>query len=356
MADNKKFPELKNDLILRAARGQPTERVPIWIMRQAGRYLPEYRAISENHDFFNICRDPALASEVTLQPIKRFDLDAAIIFSDILVIPQAMGMEVVMKKGIGPFFPEPLQKPADIEKLLKTVDVYDKLDYVYKAITLTRKTLDGKVPLIGFSGAPVTLMDYMIEGLGSRTLSKSKSWMYRYPEACHELLKLLTRVVIDHLVAQAEAGAQLLQVFESHAEHYGPEIFEEFALPYIRQISENVKKRLTDKGLDVPMVIFAKGGHFALKQLAESGYEVVGLDWSIDPALARSIVGDKVTLQGNLDPCALYAPKEKLRTVVENMVKQFGTNRYIANLGHGIYPDMDPDNVETFVNTVHNAA
>lgn len=351
------FPPLKNDLILRAAKGLPVEKVPVWVMRQAGRYLPEYRAVSEKHDFFEICRNPSLVCEVTLQPIQKFDLDAAIIFSDILVIPQALGMKVEMRKGIGPYFPQPLQSPEDINKLPDKVDVKEKLGYVYEAITLTRKALEGKVPLIGFSGAPSILMNYMIEGMGSRTLSKSKAWLYRYPEACHQLLQLLTDVVVDHLVGQVVAGAQLLQVFESHAEHFGPETFQTFALPYIQQVRKRVRKDLKEKGVDdVPMVIFAKGAHYALEQLSQSEYEVVSLDWTIDPRKAREIVGDKVTLQGNLDPCALYAPEESLVKSVDKMVQSFGTTGYIANLGHGIYPDVDPNNVATFVDTVHRVS
>ncbi|XP_037091469.1 uroporphyrinogen decarboxylase-like [Pollicipes pollicipes] len=349
----KDFPLLKNDLLLRAARGLEVERVPVWIMRQAGRTLPEYRAVSEEHGFFGICRTPELACEVTLQPIRRFDLDAAIIFSDILVVPQALGMEVIMKPGEGPVFPEPLAGPDDLARLQRPVNVQEQLGYVFEAVTMTRHKLEGKVPLIGFSGAPWTLMGYMVEGKGSKTMSKAKRWLYQHPTESHQLFSLLTDVVVDYLVGQAEAGAQLLQVFESSAEYLGPDLFAQFALPYIRRISSEVKDKLKAKDIDVPMTIFAKGGHYALEQLADSGYEVVGLDWTVDPAGATDRLGDKVTRQGNLDPCALYAPEESLDALAKQMVERFGTRRYIANLGHGIYPDMTPERVVTFVDAIH---
>jgi len=343
------FPPLKNDLVLKAARGEKTDRTPVWIMRQAGRYLPEFRAFRLEHEFFEICQTPELACEVTLQPIRRFDLDASIIFSDILVIPQALGMTVEMVKGKGPHFPQPLVDPTDLDRLDKTVDVRKRLDYVMKAITLTRHSLDGKVPLIGFSGAPWTLMSYMIEGGGSTTQSKAKRWLYEHPEASTTLLNILTNVVIDYLVAQAQSGAQLLQVFESHAGILGPGLFTKFALPCLRRIAKEVKERLKTKA--VPMVVFAKDAHFALEAISDSGYEIMGLDWTVPPAEGRRRTN--ITLQGNLDPCALYAPKAELWNLTEEMLRGFGTQKLIANLGHGIYPDMDPNSVTEFVHAVH---
>lgn len=341
-------------LLLRAARGEPTERVPVWVMRQAGRYLPEFREIRKEHDFFKICRTPELACEVTLQPVERFDLDAAIIFSDILVIPQALGMTVEMKPTVGPFFPCPLVSPSDMDTLDVKIDVEEKLGYVFEAIALTRQKLKGRVPLIGFCGAPWTLMSYMIEGGGSRTMSKSKAWLYRYPDESHALLRLITDVLVTYLVCQVKAGAQMLQVFESHAEHLSPELFVKFALPYIKEIRERVVEHLQAQGLAaVPMTIFAKGGHYGLKELAECNYEVIGLDWTVYPAWARKLVGPNVSLQGNMDPCALYGSKEVLEQTVSKMLNQFGTQRYIANLGHGIYPDMDPASMTTFVSAIH---
>ncbi|XP_014681397.1 PREDICTED: uroporphyrinogen decarboxylase-like isoform X2 [Priapulus caudatus] len=346
---------MKNDLALRAARGEKTERVPVWVMRQAGRYLPEFRETRAEHDFFTICRTPVLACKVTLQPIERFDLDAAIIFSDILVVPQAMGMVVEMLPGKGPHFPEPLNTPDDIGRLNKPVNVSQELGYVFDAITLTRHRLEGRVPLIGFTGAPWTLMSYMIEGGGSTTMSKAKSWLYRYPAESHKLLQLITDVCIDYLVGQMQAGAQMLQVFESHAGILGPGLFAKFSLPYIRQISRGVKEKLSSRKLDtVPMIIFAKDAHFGLEDLSQSGYEVVGLDWTLRPQHARARTGANVTLQGNLDPCALYAPEVELVALVKAMLEKFGTQRYIANLGHGIYPDMDPERVKTLIDAIHS--
>jgi len=350
------FPPLLNDRILRAARGQDVDKVPVWVMRQAGRYLPEFRKVREKHDFFTICQTPELACEITLQPISRFDLDAAIIFSDILVVPQALGMEVLMKPGTGPVFPKPLMDSCDLDALKTAKAALPDLNYVFEAITLTRKRLEGKVPLIGFTGAPWTLMSYMIEGGGSKTLSKAKKWLYTCPEASMKLLQLLTDVNVDYLVGQVKAGAQMLQVFESHAEHLDEDLFNKFSLPFLTQICSRVKKTLRDDDIEpVPMTVFAKGGHYALKSLANSGYDVVGLDWTIDPGVAREVCEESgVTLQGNLDPCALYAPKEELEAIVKKMAAKFGhKNKWIANLGHGIYPDMDPESMTTLVNAVH---
>ncbi|XP_017680122.1 PREDICTED: uroporphyrinogen decarboxylase isoform X2 [Lepidothrix coronata] len=350
----KGFPKLKNDTFLRAARGEETEHTPVWCMRQAGRYLPEFRETRAAQDFFATCRSPKLCCELTLQPLRRFPLDAAIIFSDILVVPQALGMEVVMVPGKGPTFTEPLKEVEDLLKLRQKVDVTAELGYVFQAITLTRHSLEGRVPLIGFSGAPWTLMSYMIEGGGSSTMAKAKSWLYRHPEASHQLLRLLADVITDYLVGQVAAGAQALQLFESHAGHLGPEQFQDFALPYIRDIAQAVKSKLKEEALPlVPMIIFAKDAHYALRDLARAGYEVVGLDWTIRPQEARAQTGKDVTLQGNLDPCALYAPKEKIGELVKKMLEAFGTQRYIANLGHGLYPDMNPEHVGAFVEAVH---
>ncbi|XP_030061027.1 uroporphyrinogen decarboxylase [Microcaecilia unicolor] len=350
----KDFPNLKNDTFLRAARGQKTRYVPVWCMRQAGRYLPEFQDTRAGQDFFLTCRTPEICCELTLQPLRRFPLDAAIIFSDILVIPQALGMEVTMVPGKGPMFPEPLKEVEDLLRLQKKVDVDAELGYVFRAITLTRHRLEGKVPLIGFSGAPWTLMTYMIEGGGSNTMSKAKRWLYQHVDASHRLLRLLTDIIVDYMVGQVKAGAQALQVFESHAGCVGPMEFSEFCLPYLQEISRRVKEQLEAESLEpVPMIVFAKDGHYALEELSRSGYEVVGLDWTISPREARERTGNQVTLQGNMDPCALYAPKERIGEIVKKMMEEFGTQRYIANLGHGLYPDMDPEHVGAFVEAVH---
>lgn len=352
--DVNNFPELKNDTIIRAARGENTQYVPVWIMRQAGRYLPEFQEMRKKHSFFEICRTPSLACEVTLQPIRRFDLDAAIIFSDILVIPQALGMVVEMKSGVGPVLPEPLVKPADLKKLEYPCDVNDKLGYVFEAVTLTRHKLEGKVPLIGFSGAPWTLMSYMIEGGGSKTMSLSKAWLYKYPKASHELLGMLCDVIVDYLVGKVKAGAQLLQLFESHAEYLGPKLFNTFSLPYIRSIKLEVNGKLKKQGVPmVPFILFAKGSCIVIDDLVKSDYDVLSLDWTISPSEARKKVSETTSLQGNLDPVALKAPPEQIQSLVHHMITEFGTKRYIANLGHGIYPDIDPDHVRVFVDSVH---
>lgn len=323
-------------------------------MRQAGRYLPEFREERSKSDFFTLCQTPELACRVTLQPIERFPLDAAIIFSDILVIPQALGMEVVMKPGEGPVFPSPLQSPADLARLLPASATTDALRYVADAIKLTVERLAGRVPLIGFAGAPWTVMAYMIEGRGSKTQSAAKAWLYRHPKASHQLLQLLTDATVPYLLQQVQAGAQLLQVFESHAEYLTPDLFQKFALPYLTQICDRVKSGLREQGKpEVPMTIFPKGGHFTLASLAATAYDVISVDWTMDPALARKLVGPNKTLQGNLDPCALYGDKASIEAAVQRMVAGFGRDRYIANLGHGVYPDVPPESVAAFVDAVH---
>lgn len=384
-------------------------------MRQAGRYLPgtyinmskhfvilrsnllviatlnllEFRALRVEHDFFSICRTPELSCKLTLQPIDRYGelLDAAIIFSDILVIPQALGMEVEMIPGKGPSFLSPLEKPADLARLLEEVDVTASLGYVYEAITMTRKALDGRVPLLGFIGAPWTLMAYMIEGGGSKNLSKAKAWLFDYPEESHKLLQKITDIAVEFLVGQIKAGAQvcdclsstspevakliirycaessplsfqMVQVFESWGGELSPSDFTTFALPYIRQISSRVKESLTAQSFSpVPMTIFAKGTWYALDQLASSNYEVVSLDWTVPPEYARSVVGDRVTLQGNMDPNRLFAGAEAVRAAATEMVRAFGREaRYIANLGHGIMPGVDPDILKVYLETVRDVS
>ncbi|KAF9114481.1 hypothetical protein BGX27_010711 [Mortierella sp. AM989] len=354
-ASTKPFPEMKNDLILRAARGEVTERVPVWIMRQAGRYLPEYRKVREEYDFFTICRTPELATKVTLQPLDRYDglLDAAIIFSDILVIPQALGIKVEMPPGKGPLLPNPLVDPEDMRRRLKEkVNVHSELQYVFDAITMTRHALDGRVPLIGFVGGPWTLMAYMTEGTGNRMLTKAKNWLHKYPGESQELLQRITDVCVDSLVGQVRAGAQMLQVFESFAGDLGPRDFDLFSLPYLTQIAKRVKSELGSDA--VPMTIFAKGSWYSLNSLSSIGYDTVSLDWTVDPEEAIKVTAGKVTLQGNLEPNVLVGPDMEIVAETEKMVKRFGSStRYIANLGNGIIPDVPVDAVELFLKTVH---
>ncbi|XP_030746793.1 uroporphyrinogen decarboxylase [Sitophilus oryzae] len=354
MSINKDFPLLKNERLLKAARGEKVDKLPVWIMRQAGRYLPEFREYRKQHDFFEICNNPEYACEVTLMPIRRYELDAAIIFSDILVIPQALGLDVEMRPGVGPVLPEPLT----LETLsnLNTKGTVKKLEYVGQAINLTRHKLEGNVPLFGFTGAPWTLMGYMIEGGGSKTYSKAKKWLYAHPQKSHELLEILTQVIIDYLVMQIEYGAQIVQVFDSNAEYLNKNLYSIFCLPYLKKISLEVRKKLREKKLEeVPMVLFAKGGWYCLEEQAELGYEVLGVDWTVEPKYVRNILKNKnITIQGNLDPCALYSSKSDLNSQVEKMLNEFGSDRYIVNLGHGIYPDAPIDSLKTVVDVVHS--
>lgn len=342
------FPPLRNDLFLRAARGELTERTPVWIMRQAGRYLPEYRALRSEEAFFDVCRTPDLATEVTLQPVERFPLDAAIIFSDILVVPQAMGMSVRIVKGEGPRFDEPLEAPDDMSRLVLP-DVRQALGYVYDALTLTRTRLEGRVPLIGFCGAPWTLMAYMVEGGGSKTFARARSWLYRYPDESRALLDRLTTVLIEFLVGQIDAGAQAVQVFDSWAGLVGPAEYHDFMIPNLQRVAQEVSARRPD----VPTIVFARGAHHALDALADSAFDVIGLDWTIHPPAARALVGPRAVLQGNLDPAVLYASPDVIRREVRRMLTEFGPSGHIANLGHGMHPDHDPEHARVFIESVH---
>ncbi|RQM06961.1 hypothetical protein DH86_00000096, partial [Scytalidium sp. 3C] len=323
--------------------GQEVERPPIWVMRQAGRYLPEYHEAKGNHDFFECCRSPEIASTLTLQPIERYAglIDAAIIFSDILVIPQAMGMTVEMVDKKGPHFPNPLKSPDDgqFEQVLnKKVDVAQELRYVYEAITLTRQKLNGRVPLFGFCGAPWTLLCYMVEGGGSKLFVQSKTWIYKYSAATKKLLQKIAEICVEYLALQVQAGAQIIQVFDSWAAELSPSAFKEFSQPYLAHISKYLPRRLKELDLDpVPMVVFAKGAWYALDDLCDLGYNVVGLDWLQDPAEAVKVRGSRpIVFQGNADPGILYGSKESITKAVEEMVRGFGGGKkgWIANLGH----------------------
>ncbi|KAF2281281.1 uroporphyrinogen decarboxylase [Westerdykella ornata] len=356
------FDPLENDLILRAARGEKTERAPMWVMRQAGRYLPEYHEAKGSHDFFDCCRTPEIAATLTLQPIERYAglIDAAIIFSDILVIPQAMGMEVIMVDKKGPHFPEPLQSPEDSqyrELMQRKVDVKESLDYVYKAITLTRQKLKGRVPLIGFCGAPWTLLAYMVEGGGSKMFIQAKTWIFRYPEESKALLQKIAECCVEYLALQVQAGAQMIQVFDSWAGELSPSSFRTFALPYLNYIADNLPRRLQELGLErVPMTVFAKGAWYALEVLCDSNYDVIGLDWLHDPREAYEVARSKgKTLQGNADPGVLYGGREAITQVVKEMVSGFGGGKqgWIANLGHGITPQVNPDDLRFFFEEIY---
>jgi uroporphyrinogen decarboxylase len=335
---------IKNDLLLRAAKGENVERVPVWMMRQAGRILKEYRAVRESAgNFINLVKNPELAAEVTIQPVDILGVDAAIIFSDILVIPEAMGLPYEMVEKTGPIFPKTIETIADLN-MLKIADAESDLAYVLEAIKITKKELNGRVPLIGFAGAPFTLFCYMIEGRGSKTFSKAKKMLFTDPKLSHALLQKITESTINYLKAQTVSGADLIQVFDSWAGVLSPEHYREFSLPYISQICKAID--------NVPVTVFAKGAFFARKDMANLDCNVIGLDWNMDIAESRSIIGENKTLQGNLDPCVLYATFSEIEKQTKNMLTQFGKQRTIANLGHGVYPDTDPEKVKCFIETV----
>ncbi len=332
-------------LFIRACLRQPTERTPIWIMRQAGRYLPEYRAIREKSDFLTVCKTPELASEVTVQPIDIIGVDAAILFSDILVIPEAMGMHLEIVESRGPVFDAPIRSRSDLLRL-NTEGITDRLQYVMDAIKMTKEKLAGRVPLIGFSGAPWTLATYMIEGKGSKTFDTVKRFAYAEPEALHELLTLLADAVVDYLNAKIRAGCDAVQIFDTWAGILSQPDLEAFSLRYIRYICE----RLDTNG--VPVIVFAKGVQ-NVEKLAEIKCDVVGLDWTMDLADARTRIGGTKALQGNLDPCVLFAPKEKIRSEVERILADYGDGTgHVFNLGHGILPTTPVDNPRYLVSCV----
>jgi uroporphyrinogen decarboxylase len=335
---------LKNDLLLRALRREKVERPPVWMMRQAGRYLPGYMKLRAKYDFFTRVQTPALAAEITLQPIDEIGVDAAIIFSDILVIPQAMGVTVLMEEGKGPFLPNVITTQKDIDALV-TNNVEEELMYVTKALSLTKQELNGRVPLIGFAGAPFTILCYMVEGKGSKTWEKAKQFCFTQPDLAHQLLQKITDITISYLTAQAKAGADVLQVFDSWSGTLSPGDFKLFAQPYLIQIADAVKDH-------APVILFPKGSWYALKEMSESSASALGLDWCISPRCAREITGNKITLQGNFDPAKLLLPVPEIKKEVNEMINGFGVQGYIANLGHGITPDIPVENVRAFVEAV----
>ena len=334
---------LKNDLILRAARGEKVERTPVWLMRQAGRILPEYRKVREKaKDFVSFVKNPELAAEVTIQPVDILGVDAAIIFSDILVIPEAVGLPYKMIEAKGPFFEKTVKSNKDVEQL--RVAQGEDLLYVTDAIKLAKKGLNGKVPLIGFAGAPWTLFAYMIEGSGSKTFSQAKKMLYTNPELSHALLQKITDSTINYLKAQVTAGADMIQIFDSWAGVLSPEQYNEFSLKYISQICDAISP--------VPKIVFAKDAFFARKEISKIKCDVIGLDWTMDIEESKKLIGSSKTLQGNADPCLLYADKTTIKKETEKMLRAFGPQWHIANLGHGLYPDTEKDKVKFFVDCV----
>ncbi len=338
---------MKNDLLLRALRREPVERTPVWMMRQAGRYLPQYRAVRAQSDFLTMCRTPALAAEVTMQPIDLIGVDAAIIFSDILVVPEAMGCFLTLDEGIGPQFPTPIRSAAAVDAL-RRIDPATDLGYVLEALRVVRKELDGRVPLIGFAGAPWTLAAYMVEGKGTKQFAVAKRMLFEQPTMAHALLEKLAIAVGEYCVAQVEAGAQAIQLFDSWAGALGPREFREFALPYLAMSAKIAKTA------GVPVIAFAPGATWALDEIADAtGADAIGVDWHIDPIAARARLGSRaVAVQGNFDPCALYASPDEIRKRAHEMLISFGPRGHVANLGHGILPDVPPAHAKAFVQAV----
>ena len=338
--------ELQNDLFLRACRRLPVERTPIWVMRQAGRYLPQFREIRKKVDFLTLCKTPELATEVTLQPIDLIGVDAAIIFSDILVIPEAMGMHLEMQEGIGPVFSHPLRNAADCEGL-KPIDPTVDLRYVLDAVSLTKRELHGRVPLIGFSGSPWTLLTYMVEGQGSKTFANVKKLIYNEPKLAHSLLDRISDAAASYLNAQMEAGVDAVQIFDTWGGILSKDDFETYSLKYIEKIISQIKKGKK------PIIVFCKGVHFGIEELAICGADVLGLDWTMNLGQVRKMTNDRVALQGNLDPTVLYADHEKIRQEAEKVLKSYGAGPgHIFNLGHGILPDVPPENLKALVNFI----
>ena len=337
-------PPVKNDLFLKALKGEQVSRPPVWMMRQAGRYLPEFMAIREKYDFFTRCQTPELASEITVQPIRRYGMDAAILFSDILVVPQAMDIHVEMKAGVGPWLPEPIRSPEDVDRVV-VPDVGERLGYVMEAIRMTNEKLAGEVPLIGFAGSPWTIFCYCVQGQGSKNFDLAKSFCFTQPAAAHALLQKITDTTIAYLKAKVEAGVHAVQLFDSWGGMLSPEDYREFSWKYLQQIVDALKPH-------APVIVFGKGCWFALGEMARSGAAALGVDWTCSPAMARKLSGGQITLQGNFDPARLLSPPDTIRNMVHEMIRAFGKDRYIVNLGHGILPTVPVENAGAFIEAV----
>ena len=344
--------DLKNDRFLRALARQPVDKTPVWMMRQAGRYLPEYRQVrAQAGDFMSLCKNTELACEVTLQPLERFELDAAILFSDILTIPDAMGLGLYFEEGEGPKFRKPVRTEADIDRL-QVVNTASDLGYVTDAVSMIRRELNGRVPLIGFSGSPWTLATYMIEGQSSRDFIRAKTMLYTQPEVLHQLLEKLSLSVIDYLNAQILVGAQVVQIFDTWGGALSHDAYLEFSLAYMKKIVDGLIKHAD--GRDVPVILFTKGGGHWLEAMADSGCDCLGLDWTVDIGAAKGRVGSQVALQGNMDPAVLRSDRKGIESEVKTILKSFGDDDgHVFNLGHGITPDINPDNVKIFIDAVH---
>lgn len=350
---------IKNDLYLRALKGEKVERTPIWVMRQAGRYLPEYRAVRKQAgDFLTLCKTPELACEVTMQPIDRFGLDAAILFSDILTIPDAMGLELVLEEGVGPVFNKPVRSISDIDKL-GVPDPEVELSYVMDAVRVIRSELNDRVPLIGFTGSPWTLASYMVEGSGSKEFRRIKGLMFEDPAATHRLLQIVTTSVITYLKAQVSAGAQSLMVFDTWGGMLSTENYQTYSLAYMQQIVTALKE--DEACSQIPIVLFTKGGGQWLELMADTGCDGLGLDWTVDLAQAKARVGSRVVLQGNMDPVVMNTGPEQVVLEAKKVLNAYGTHvdgdkGHIFNLGHGIQPFAQPDNMQALVTEVQSSS
>ncbi len=335
---------IKNTLFLQALKGETVDRPPVWMMRQAGRFLPEFREIRDKYDFFTRCRTPELASEITVQPIRRFGMDAAILFSDILVIPQAMNIEVEMKPGVGPWLPKPIQSQKDVDAVI-VPDVQETLGYVKEAIELTKEKLNNEVPLIGFAGSPWTILCYCVQGQGSKTFDKAKEFCFTQPLAAHQLLQKITDTTIAYLQEKVKHGVDAVQIFDSWGGMLSPKDYQVFSWNYIQQIIDALKEM-------VPVIAFGKGCWFALDTMAKSGASALGIDWTVTPQTARKLTGGNITLQGNLDPVRLLSPPSEIKKMTRQMIDDFGKDKYIVNLGHGILPTIPLENAKAFIDTV----
>ena len=343
---------LKNDRFIRALLKQPVDQTPVWMMRQAGRYLPEYKATrAKAGDFLTLCKTPELATEVTIQPLDRYPLDAAILFSDILTIPDAMNLGLYFSEGEGPKFSNPIKTQADVDKLF-VPDMAGELKYVTDAVSMIHRELDGRVPLIGFTGSPWTLATYMVEGGSSKDFGKVKGMMYSQPKMMHQILDVLAKTIVEYLNAQIEAGAEAVMIFDTWGGALSTRDYKDFSLNYMHKIVDGLNRE--KDGKKIPVIMFTKGGSQWLEAQADIGVDALGLDWTIDIGEARKRVGDKVALQGNMDPCVLYSTPERIREEVASILESYGSgNGHVFNLGHGIHQHIDPENAGAFINAVH---
>ena len=335
---------MKNELLLQALKGETVKRPPVWMMRQAGRYLPDFMKLKEKYDFFTRCQTPELATEITLMPIDQIGVDAAIIFSDILVVLQAMNIEVEMRDGIGPYIPQPINSKAALDQVILP-DMEEHLDYVFEAVRMTKKELNERVPLIGFAGAPWTLLCYAVQGQGSKNFDRAKAFCFEEPQMAKELLQRITTTTIAYLREKVKAGADVIQLFDSWGGLLSPADYQEFSWPYLQQIVDALSG-------SVSVIVFGKGCWFSLQEMSKSGAAALGIDWTCSARNARYLSGGQITLQGNFDPSRLLSPIPEIKTQVKQMINAFGKDRYIVNLGHGILPNIPVDHAKAFVDAV----